>query len=170
MLGSLGHDRANHLPGGRRHPIMSSDPLAGGTWDGSAVGTDVGTGSTRTVRVELRADPELDAQDRERLTLGLRTELNELDVDSVHPAEDGTAPAGAKGADAVTIGALLVALSAPGGVFTSVIATLQSWLDRQADAHRITVTIDGDTLDLGRAAAADQRAVVDAFVRRHGDG
>jgi hypothetical protein len=74
---------------------------------------EAGTGDAMAVRVLLRADPELDPEG-ERLTRRLRAELAELDVDSVQLAAGSAAPAGAKG-DAVTLGALIVALSASGG-------------------------------------------------------
>ncbi|WP_051580330.1 effector-associated constant component EACC1 [Pseudonocardia acaciae] len=122
--------------------------------------------ATTTVRVVLHADPELGTEDGERLTRRLRAELDDLDVESVEMARVGDAPAGAKG-DPVTVGALLVALSVSGGVFPSVIATLRDWLERQSGRHRVSVTVDGDTIELDRATSEQQRALVGAFVRRH---
>jgi hypothetical protein len=119
----------------------------------------------------LKPGPELDTEDRERLTRQLRAEIAELDVESVAFAAGGAVPAGAKAADPITVGALVVALSASGGVFTSLIDTVREWLGRHAGAHRISVTIDGDTLELERASAGQQRELVEAYVRRHaGDG
>jgi hypothetical protein len=115
----------------------------------------------------LEPDPGLDPDACERLTRQLRTELVELDVESVVPAMGGTAPDGAKGTDPVTLGAVIVALSASGGVFTGLIETLRDWLGRHAGRHRISVTIDGDTIELERATAGQQRDLVDAYVRRH---
>ena len=115
----------------------------------------------------LEPDPELDPDACERLTRQLRTELVELDVESVVPAMGGTTPDGAKGTDPVTLGAVIVALSASGGVFTGLIETLRDWLGRHAGRHRISVTIDGDTIELERATAGQQRELVDAYVRRH---
>ena len=115
----------------------------------------------------LEPDPELDPEACERLIRQLRAELVELDVESVVPAMGGTAPDGAKGADPVTLGAVIVALSASGGVFTGLIETLRDWLGRHSGRHRISVTIDGDTIELERATAGQQRELVDAYVRRH---
>ncbi|GIG59779.1 hypothetical protein Lfu02_41510 [Longispora fulva] len=118
--------------------------------------------------VSLAPDPELDPELGEHLTRRLRAELADLDVESVTPTRGEDAPAGAKGADPVTLGALVVALSASGGVFPTVLDTLRDWLGRQAGRHRISVTIDGDTLELDRATTAQQQALVEAYVRRHG--
>jgi hypothetical protein len=65
-----------------------------------------------------------------------RAELAELDIESVDLVADGIAPDGVKGTDPVTVGAIIVALSASGGVFTALIETLRDWLGRQGRRHR----------------------------------
>jgi membrane-associated two-gene conflict system component 1 (EACC1) len=124
-----------------------------------------------SVLLEVEPDPELDPEMTERLIRQLRAELAELDVESVELGAGGAVPAGAKAADPVTLGAIVVALSASGGVFTTVIETLRDWLGRSSRRHRIAVTIAGDTIELERATAEQQRELLEAFVRRHsGDG
>ncbi|GAA2212086.1 hypothetical protein GCM10009850_075480 [Nonomuraea monospora] len=124
-----------------------------------------------SMRLELHAHQELDPEHADRLVRRLRVELDELDVERATLAIDGPPrPAGAKGADPVTVGAVIVALSASGGVLTTVIGTLSDWLTRQSRRHRISVTIDGDTIELDRATAEQQRALLDAYIRRHTDG
>ncbi|HKR49805.1 MAG TPA: hypothetical protein VJT72_09545 [Pseudonocardiaceae bacterium] len=111
--------------------------------------------------------PELDPEAGERLARRLRAEIAELDVESVRPVPGATAPDGAKGTDAVTLGAIVVALSASGGVFTVLIDTVRDWLGRSSARHRVSVTIDGDTIELEQASAAERRDLVDAYIRRH---
>ena len=122
------------------------------------------------VLVAVAPDPELDAEAAERAARQLRTEISELDVESVRGVASGAAPAGAKGADAVTVGAVVVALSASGGVFTALVETVRDWLGRSAARHRVSLTIDGDTIDLERATADERRELVEAYVRRHTGG
>ncbi|MFE5819970.1 hypothetical protein [Streptomyces sp. NPDC056479] len=122
------------------------------------------------VLLSIAFDPELDPEPAERLTLQLRAEIAELDIESVGPAPAGTAPDGAKGTDVVTLGAVVVAMSASSGVFTTLIETLRDWLGRHSARHRISLTIDGDTIELERASAAERRELVDAYVRRHTGG
>jgi hypothetical protein len=128
---------------------------------------DMGGSGEVSVLLVLQPDPELDAEACDRLARRLRVEVAELDVESVGPASGGTAPDGAKAADPLTVGALVVALSASGGVFTALVETLGDWLGRQSGRHRISVTIDGDTIELGRPSAEERRDLVDAYVRRH---
>jgi hypothetical protein len=136
---------------------------------GSGVG-DVSADRVVSVLLVVEPNPELGPDAGERLTRRLRAELAELDVESVALAVDEAAPAGAKGADAVTVGALVVALSASGGVFAALIETIRDWLGRQSARHRICVTIDGDTIEMERASAGQQQALVNAYVQRHTGG
>ncbi|WP_405933704.1 hypothetical protein [Streptomyces sp. NBC_00827] len=115
----------------------------------------------------IAPDPELDLEAGERLARQLRSEISELDVESVRPGPGGTGPDGAKGTDPLTLGAVVVALSTSGGVFTSLVETLCDWLGRSSARHRVSLTIDGDTIELERASAAERRDLVDAYIRRH---
>jgi hypothetical protein len=120
---------------------------------------------TRRAWLRLEAADEADAEELDRLARRLRAELGELDVDV--RAVAGDLPAGAKAADPVTIGSLVVAFSAAGGVFPGLLETLREWLGRQTGKHRIKVTVDGDTVELERATSAERQQLIDAFVRRH---
>jgi Effector Associated Constant Component 1 len=126
--------------------------------------------AVRQVRVVLEADPDTDPEAAERLARQLRAEIGELDVDSVVSMPGSAPPEGAKGADPVSVGALLVALSTSGGVFTALVETLRDWLNRHGERHRISVTIGGDTIALERATADERRELVDAYIRRHSGG
>ena len=114
----------------------------------------------------LEPDPDVDPEDRERLGRQLRDELRALDVDEVTTVEGVPPPPGSKGA-ATLLTEWLVTLSGGGGVFVSVIGTIKAWLGGRAGAHKITVTIDGDTLELSSASAAERAELVETFVRRH---
>ncbi|MEJ2852121.1 MULTISPECIES: effector-associated constant component EACC1 [unclassified Saccharothrix] len=120
----------------------------------------------RVVLLVVEPDPDVDPDSADRLARRLRAEVAQLDVDA-RLAADGPVPEGAKGVDAVTLGAVVVALSAAGGVFPLVIETVRDWLARQGARHRVSVTIDGDTIALERASADERQALVDAYVRRH---
>ncbi len=132
----------------------------------SSGNADTSAGDLVRVLLILTPDPELDAEAGDRLTRQLRAELAELDIESVALAAEEPVPEGAKGTDPVTVGAIIVALSASGGVFTALIETVRDWLGRHGRRHRISVTIDGDTLELERATSGQQRELVDAYLRR----
>ncbi|SNR32426.1 effector-associated constant component EACC1 [Blastococcus mobilis] len=117
--------------------------------------------------VVLQPDPSTDAEDRERLGRQLRNELRELDVDEVTPVAGAPAPDGAKSGAAASLTEWLVTLSSGGGVFVTVIATIREWLSRRDGAHKVTVTIDGDTLELSHATPVERADLIETFVRRH---
>ncbi|MEU1055460.1 hypothetical protein ABZ397_23305 [Streptomyces sp. NPDC005876] len=137
--------------------------------DNASAGGRTGDGATEVLLV-VAPDPELDAEAAERPVRRLRSEIAALDVDSVRAAPAGSAPAGAKGADPVTAGAIVVALGASGGVLTALVDTLRDWLARSAARHRVTVTIEGDTIELEHASDTERRHLIDAYVRRHSGG
>ena len=64
-------------------------------------------------------------------------------------------------------GSLLVTLDAAGGVVTSVIAVAQDWLARHSAAQSIKMTIDADTIELGRASVQEREELISTWVRRH---
>lgn len=121
------------------------------------------------VELVLTPDPELDPEQAERATRVLRADIAGLDIESIGSGPAAPAPEGAKGSDAVTIGAIIVALSASGGVFPTLVDTVRDWLGRSSARHRVSVTIDGDTIELERATDAERQALIHAYIRRHTD-
>ncbi|MFJ2829251.1 hypothetical protein ACIPC1_17035 [Streptomyces sp. NPDC087263] len=119
------------------------------------------------VLLVVALDPELDPEAGERGARRLRAEIADLDVESVRPGPSATPPDAAKGADAVAVGAVVVALSASGGVFTALVETVRDWLARSSARHRVSLTIDGDTIELERASEAERRDLIDAYIHRH---
>ena len=123
-------------------------------------------GDPRNLLIELQLDPDADSGEAERFGRQLRAELAQLDVDAVSPMVSADMPQGAKGA-AVDWGSLLVTFSAAGGVFTSVITVVQDWLARHSAAQSIKITIDHDTIELGRASGQEREELISTWVRRH---
>ncbi len=121
------------------------------------------------VRVVIEPGPDAGPDDVEGLTRQLRAELGELDLDVVILRSSEEPPPHAKGGG-IDWGTLLVTLSASGGVFTVLIATMQRWLDRRRLARGITMTVDGDSITLNRTSEQERDELVRMWVRRHGGG
>jgi hypothetical protein len=115
----------------------------------------------------VTSDPELEPEEQERLIRQLSVRLRELDLDSMDSMAGGPAPDRAKGPDPVTLGAILLTLSASGGVLTALVETLRDWLGRRATRNRISVTVDGDTIELDAASEVERSQLIDAYLRRH---
>jgi hypothetical protein len=122
--------------------------------------------SLRRLVIELRLDADADAELTEKSGRQLRAELNQLDVQAVNPMTLIDVAYGAKGG-AVDWGSLLVTFGAAGGVFTSVIVAARDWLAGHSAAQSIKITIDGDSIVLGRASAQEREDLIGAWVRQH---
>jgi Effector Associated Constant Component 1 len=121
----------------------------------------------RDLALVIEPEQEVDPDKIDRSVRQLRTELAELDIEAVTTVAVEDAPLGAKGIDSFSLGALLITLSASGGVFTVLIETVRDWLTRHVTARRISVTIDGDTIVLDKSSMQERRALIDAYIRRH---
>ena len=120
--------------------------------------------------VVLEPEAGADAEETDLLGRSLRRELRSLDVEEVAARPAGEAPPGSKGIDAASVTELLVTLSASGGVLAMVVGTVKDWLARRSGGHKITLTVDGDTLELDGASAAERAQLIETFVRRHQPG
>lgn len=123
-------------------------------------------GSERKLLLTLDVDPQADADKAERLSRQLFLDIRQLDVAAVDPQIAKIPPKGAKGAP-FDWSALLITFGAAGGVFTAIIALARDWLIRQDSNHRISLTIDSDTIVLDRASAVEREELVKAWIRRH---
>jgi Effector Associated Constant Component 1 len=118
-----------------------------------------------TLRLDIQAEPDADAQELADLTAHLHEELLQLDVDAVEPAREGEPPPGAKAMDVLGLGTLLVTLVKSAGDLRSLIATLRGWLSGQPRTVRIE--LDGDVLEMtGISSQAEEQLIAD-WIARH---
>jgi hypothetical protein len=83
----------------------------------------------------------------------------------------GEPPPGARGFDAGTVGALLIALGQSAEGLQSVVSVIRGWLRRGGGKGRaVRLELGGDALELSQASGADQERLIELFVRRHTAG
>jgi hypothetical protein len=121
-------------------------------------------GGARRMTVVLDGGFDTDAPELAELTGQLRRQLLELDVETVELVRSTDVPEGAKPLDAVSIGALVV--TAGPGLLKTVVGLVGKWLARRP-VRGARLTIDGDTIELSDATAAEQQQLIAAFVDRH---
>lgn len=119
----------------------------------------------QTVRLTVSA-PDADPDEVAELVQRLRAEVAELDVDVVPAPADETRPPGAKAGDLASVGSLLVVLAASGGVLTSLVGLLQSWLTRNR-AQGLVMEIAGDRLEISDATPSERARLVEVWLSRH---
>ena len=116
--------------------------------------------------VALDPGPGADEDELERLVLGLRTELLELDVEDVEPLTDGAAPDGARGLEAIAVGALIVRVIRSPEALRALTGTIRRWLGPRPE-RSVRIELDGDVLQLSGATGAETEKLVDAWIARH---
>jgi hypothetical protein len=122
-------------------------------------------GERLSLKIELSAGDDAGAEEQDEFTRALREELLQLDVDAVErPA--GVAPEGARGADAVALGTLLVTLGQ--GALGIVSSAIGRWVARRA-GRSVTLELDGDRIELAGVSEEDQRRLIETFVARHAE-
>jgi hypothetical protein len=121
---------------------------------------------------ELRLHLSEEGADAERLAVltgYLRAELRQLDfIEEVGALPAGEPPPGARVFGVATVGALLIALGQSAEGLRSVVSVIRDWLRRgEGTGRAVRLELDGDTLELSQATAADQERLIELFIRRH---
>jgi hypothetical protein len=125
--------------------------------------------SVSEVTIQVDAGPHADADELEELTLLLRRELLELDLESVDLARGGEAPPGARAVGVLSIGTLAVTLAHVPGLLAAVVELVQVWLSGHG-GRSVKLAMDGDVLEVSGLSSRDQRALIASWVARHGNG
>jgi hypothetical protein len=123
---------------------------------------------------DLRLQLSEEGADAERLAVltgYLRSELLQLDMEDVRALPAGEPPPGARGFDAATVGALVIALGQSAAGLQSVVSVIRGWLRRgEGKGRAVRLEFGGDALELSQASGADQERLIELFVRRHTTG
>ncbi len=106
-----------------------------------------------------------DAERLEELSLALRRELLELEVEDVEPVQAGQAPAGTRAVDIAAVGALLVTLTSSAGAAARVVDMVRGWLRRGSGGRTVELTIGDKTLKLSGASDEQQERLIQEFLR-----
>ena len=111
--------------------------------------------------------PSRDGDDEEVAALAqrLRTQLLELDVDSVESVAGVSPEEGAKGLETL-IGWLAVRLGKEG--LRTVVAAVVGWATRTG--HSIEITCDGETLKVSAVTSEQQERIINDYLARHAPG
>ena len=112
--------------------------------------------------VQIQPSPDGDDEELSELARRLRTQLLELDVESVRPVADTSEREGAKGLETI-IGWLAVRVGKEG--LRAVVAAVVSWATRTG--HNVEVSYGGDVLRVSGVTSAQQERLINDFLARH---
>jgi hypothetical protein len=124
-------------------------------------------GREAKLEVQLVIEGDAPAEELDELTVVLREQLLELDVDAVDRPTAEEPPPGARAAEATQLGSLLVTLGPT--VLASVVQTIRSWLSRDR-GRSVKLQLGDDVIELSDASSEQQEQLISAFVARNADG
>jgi hypothetical protein len=124
------------------------------------------SGEPNATRLTLLVNEGADVapEDLDKLTRQLRREIEDLGVESVRLAADEPAPSGTKSMEAVTLGALAVAVLPT--ALPRLIEFLQAWSLRGKDRTvKIKATVGDRTVDVEYPAGESEAVVKDLIAK-----
>ncbi|HEV7562577.1 MAG TPA: hypothetical protein VGO24_03665, partial [Solirubrobacterales bacterium] len=124
-------------------------------------------GDKAKLEVQLAVDGDAPADESDELTVNLRRELLELDVDAVDRRRAEEPPPGARGAESADLGTLLVTLGPT--VLGSVVQTIRGWLSR-GRGRSARLQLGDDVIELSGASPEQQEQLIAAFLARNANG
>lgn len=115
----------------------------------------------------IKIDSGSEVSDEERLKLQRNLRKDLLVFSDVQHAEAAfaSAPVGAK-SSGIDLQSLVVTLAASGGVITTMIGVMQSWLSRR-EKTSVILEIGGDKLTITGASSDGERRLIEDWVSRH---
>jgi hypothetical protein len=122
---------------------------------------------TTTIFLQVDAGPEGDEARVEQRKNQLRQQLKALDeIEAVGDLPAATAPEGSKAGFVGEAGALLVQVIPMADKLSIVVGWLHSWV---ATHHQgsVSLTIDGDKLEIKNATDEEVSRLADAWIKRH---
>ena len=119
-------------------------------------------------RLQLRIQVEEADADPGRidgLTLSLRNELLAADVGDVGRIAGPPAPEGARGLDATTLGALMVAVASSTLAATQAVNIVRGWVTRNTKDCRVKISVGDSMLTLSGVPNDQQEHLVTEFLK-----
>ncbi|WP_250001832.1 hypothetical protein [Actinoplanes sp. M2I2] len=110
------------------------------------------------------AEGGADAERVDYLIHGVRSELLQLDVDTVEPVPGAPSPA-SRAVEVALVGALQVSLDGSAEALTQMMTVFRSWVGRNPAPRAVEMSVGDRTLRISDASGAQQDRLVDEFVR-----
>jgi hypothetical protein len=122
-----------------------------------------------SLELQLDLDDQADAEELDALTSGLRRQLLQLDVESVERAEGPPPPPGARAAEAISLGTLLVTLTSTPELLRALLGSVRAWLSRSA-ARSVKVKLGDSELEVTGISSEQQQRLIADWISHHAVG
>jgi hypothetical protein len=118
------------------------------------------------LRIEVGLEPDAEAAELDDVTLQLRRDLLQLDVDNIERATADPPPPGTRAVEAAVLGTLVVTVARE--VVEAVVKAAANWLGRRRNpSESLTLEIAGDSIEITNPSAEDQRRLIEVFLAKH---
>jgi len=118
------------------------------------------------LRIDIIPYENDEAEIMANLTRDIRDDFLELEIKAVDYIHKNIIPEKTKSGEIIEWGTLLLTLAASGGVITTIVTAIQSWLSRH-ERRSIVLEIDQDRLEITGVSSEEQKKLIDAWLARH---
>ena len=123
--------------------------------------------SVERLMLKINAGPEVDYEKLADISLQLKEDLSELDVEAVDLVSEGKVPVVAKAGEPVIWGTLLLTLTVE--ALKAVIRYIQSWLGATG-CRSVELEFRGNKLKVTGISSKEQQRLIDTFIAVIGKG
>jgi hypothetical protein len=121
--------------------------------------------SLSTLYLQVDAQTEIAPDELDHLVRQLRRDLSELEIESVEPVRQNTVPAGAKSAEALTLGSLAVVLLPT--FLPKLVEFLQNWLLRGENRNvKVKLQVQGNAVEVEYAPSTMSPSEIQGLVAK----
>lgn len=120
----------------------------------------------KKIWIKINPGPITNSDELESLTITLREELLELDNIICEIPIDKNKPKHSKGGDAFAWGELVLTLLASGGVLTSILTVINSWVNRNKNS-KIIIKIQGNEIELEGKIDGEKASALEKWIKRY---
>lgn len=125
--------------------------------------------TAESVRITVDGGEAATLEEREELTLSLRSDLLDLGLESVDRADQPVLPEGAKAGTAHTIGVLVASGVFSASTMKAIATVTAAWLGRTG-ARSVSIARGDHQLEITGASRDQTEAIVEEWFRQHSDG
>ncbi len=118
------------------------------------------------IMVRIHGAPEVDNAELYDLTLNLRAELLQLDVERAELADSGEAPSGTRAASDWTEGILALSAICSSRTLRDIVDLVKSWMARNA-ARTVKLELNGDVIKITGASQRAEDKLVESWIDLH---
>jgi hypothetical protein len=119
-----------------------------------------------TIKLSVQFSEECDSEEFEAASRDLYRELLEIDLENVEYLAAQDIPSGAKAGDVVSWGTIILTLIASGGVVTTLLSVLNTWLQGHNNS-KILLESQGEKIEISGKLNKKKYEIIKEWLKAH---